>query len=44
MFGLDHGKLRKGGESILGSSDDAARITLEAGTGVSHIARELSRR
>ena len=35
MFGLDHAKLRQGGESILGGRDDAARITLEAGTGVS---------
>lgn len=43
MFGLDHAKLRQGGESILGGRDDAARITLEAGTGVSHIGRELSR-
>lgn len=43
MFGLDHAKLRQGGESILGGRDDAARITLEAGTGVSHIGKELSR-
>ncbi|MBA3896100.1 MAG: AAA family ATPase [Sphingomonadaceae bacterium] len=43
MFGLDHAKLRQGGESILGGRDDAARITLEAGTGVSHIGDELSR-
>ncbi|WP_340267919.1 ATP-binding protein [Sphingobium mellinum] len=43
MFGLDHTKLRQGGESILGGRDDAARITLEAGTGVSHIGKELSR-
>lgn len=43
MFGLDHAKLRQGGESILGGRDDAARITLEAGTGVSHIGSELSR-
>ena len=43
MFGLDHAKLRLGGESILGGRDDAARITLEAGTGVSHIGKELSR-
>lgn len=43
MFGLDHVKLRQGGETILGGRDDAARITLEAGTGVSHIGSELSR-
>lgn len=43
MFGLDHAKLRLGGESILGGRDDAARITLEAGTGVTHIGKELSR-
>jgi uncharacterized protein YhaN len=43
MFGLDHAKLRQGGESILSGRDDAARITLEAGTGVSHIGNELAR-
>jgi uncharacterized protein YhaN len=43
MFGLDHAKLRHGGESILNGRDDAARITLEAGTGVSHIGSELAR-
>jgi uncharacterized protein YhaN len=43
MFGLDHTKLRDGGNSILGGRDDAARITLEAGTGVSHIGSELAR-
>jgi len=43
MFGMDHAKLRLGGESILGGRDDAARITLEAGTGVSHIGKELTR-
>ncbi len=43
MFGLDHAKLREGGASIIGGRDDAARITLEAGTGVSHIGSELTR-
>ncbi len=43
MFGLDHAKLREGGASIIGGRDDAARITLEAGTGVSHIGSELAR-
>ncbi|MGY2734604.1 AAA family ATPase [Sphingomonas sp. UYP23] len=43
MFGLDHAKLREGGASIIGGRDDAARITLEAGTGVSHIGTELAR-
>ena len=43
MFGLDHTKLREGGASIIGGRDDAARITLEAGTGVSHIGSELVR-
>lgn len=42
MFGLDHAQLRAGGEGILSGRDDAARITLEAGTGVSHIGRELA--
>lgn len=43
MFGLDHAKLREGGESILSGRDDAARITLEAGTGIRHIGDELTR-
>lgn len=43
MFGLDHLKLREGGDAILKGRDDAARITLEAGTGVTHIGRELAR-
>lgn len=43
MFGLDNGKLRSGGEAILNNSDDAARITLEAGTGIANIGRELNR-
>ncbi len=43
MFGLDHTKLREGGASIIGGRDDVARITLEAGTGVSHIGSELIR-
>ncbi|MBE2993063.1 AAA family ATPase [Sphingomonas sp. CFBP 13603] len=43
MFGLDHAKLREGGASIIGGRDDAARITLEAGTGVSHIGSELAK-
>ena len=43
MFGLDHTKLREGGASIIGGRDDVARITLEAGTGVSHIGSELAR-
>ena len=43
MFGLDHLKLREGGDAILKGRDDAARITLEAGTGVSHIGRELTK-
>ncbi|MBB3938205.1 YhaN family protein [Aureimonas phyllosphaerae] len=43
MFGLDHTKLRRGGEGILSGRDDAARITLEAGTGLSHIGTELKK-
>jgi uncharacterized protein YhaN len=43
MFGLDHQRLREGGEAILRGRDDAARITLEAGTGVAGIGQELDR-
>jgi uncharacterized protein YhaN len=43
MFGLDHARLRAGGDAILRGRDDAARITLEAGTGVAGIGRELDR-
>lgn len=43
MFGLDHQRLRDGGDAILRGRDDAARITLEAGTGVAGIGKELDR-
>jgi uncharacterized protein YhaN len=43
MFGLDHEKLRDGGQAILEGKDDAARIVLEAGTGLSGIGTELKR-
>ncbi len=43
MFGLDHQRLREGGDAILRGRDDAARITLEAGTGVTGIGKELDR-
>jgi uncharacterized protein YhaN len=43
MFGLDHAKLRDGGRAILEGKDDAARITLEAGSGMAGIGRELLR-
>lgn len=43
MFGLDHEKLREGGQAILEGKDDAARIVLEAGTGLSGIGTELKR-
>jgi uncharacterized protein YhaN len=43
MFGLDHAKLREGGEAILEGKDDAARIVLEAGTGFAGIGRELKK-
>lgn len=41
MYGLTHQRLRDGGDAILLGRDDAARITLEAGTGVSGIGREM---
>lgn len=43
MFGLDHRKLREGGQAILDGRDDAARVVLEAGTGLSGIGTELKR-
>jgi uncharacterized protein YhaN len=42
MFGLDHAQLRAGGEAILLGKDDAARIVLEAGTGLSNIGSQLA--
>ena len=41
MFGLDHQRLRDGGEAILRGRDDAAQITLEAGTGIAGIGKVL---
>ncbi|THG39063.1 YhaN family protein [Sphingomonas olei] len=41
MFGLDHERLRDGGEAILRGRDDAAQITLEAGTGIAGIGQVL---
>ncbi|MDF2495963.1 YhaN family protein [Sphingomonas sp.] len=41
MFGLDHQRLRDGGEAILRGRDDAAQITLEAGTGIAGIGKAL---
>ena len=43
MFGLDHRKLRDGGQAILEGRDDAARVVLEAGTGLTGIGAELKR-
>ena len=42
MFGLDHQRLREGGEAILRGRDDAAQITLEAGTGIAGIGQALN--
>lgn len=43
MYGLDHDKLREGGRAILNGKDDAARLVLEAGSGVAGIGAELAR-
>lgn len=43
MYGLDHVKLRSGGRAILEGKDDAARLVLEAGSGLSGVGAELSR-
>lgn len=41
MFGLDHAKLRAGGSMILEGREEAARIVLEAGTGIAGIGETL---
>ena len=41
MYGLDHAKLRSGGSMILEGRDEAARIVLEAGTGLGGIGDAL---
>lgn len=43
MYGLDHQKLRSGGLAILEGKDDAARLVLEAGSGLSGVGAELAR-
>lgn len=43
MFGLDHAKLRAGGQAILEGRDDAARTLFEAGTGLALVGAELKR-
>ena len=42
MFGLDHAKLRRGGEAILEGKDDVARIVLEAGAGLPRLGAVLT--
>ena len=41
MFGLDHGKLRAGGQAILDGRDDAARTLFQAGSGLSAVSQQL---
>lgn len=43
MFGLDHAKLRAGGQAILEGRDDVARTLFEAGTGFALVGAELKR-
>ncbi|MBJ6127384.1 YhaN family protein [Microvirga splendida] len=43
MFGLDHGRLREGGEQMLRSGGDLARSLFEAGSGLSGISGTLQR-
>jgi uncharacterized protein YhaN len=43
MYGLDHERLRSGGRAILEGKDDAARLILEAGSGLSGVGAELAR-
>ncbi len=43
LFGLDHAKLRLGGQAILDGKDDAARAMFEAGTGLASVTAELKR-
>ncbi len=41
MFGLDHGRLRAGGEGMLRSGGDLARSLFEAGSGLSGVSAAL---
>ena len=41
MFGLDHAKLRAGGQAILDGRDDAARTLFQAGSGLSAVSQQL---
>ena len=43
LFGLDHAKLRIGGQAILEGRDDAGRALLEAGAGLASVTAELKR-
>jgi uncharacterized protein YhaN len=43
LFGLDHTKLRIGGQAILDGRDDAGRALLEAGAGLASVTAELKR-
>jgi uncharacterized protein YhaN len=41
LYGLDHAKLRAGGEAILAGKDDAARTLFEAGAGMTAVGHAL---
>jgi uncharacterized protein YhaN len=43
LFGLDHARLRVGGQAILAGKDDAAQSLFEAGTGVTAVAARMRR-
>ena len=43
LFGLDHDKLRAGGQAILAGKDDAAQSLFEAGTGMAAVGTVLKR-
>jgi len=43
MFGLDHVRLREGGQAILEARDDVGKMLFEAGSGIANLGEELQR-
>jgi len=41
MFGLNHDRLRSGGQNMLSGKEDVARVLFEAGTGLSGVSEML---
>jgi len=43
MFGLDHVRLREGGQAILEAKDDVGKMLFEASSGIANLGEELQR-